>query len=186
MTANKVSERNRILNELQNLTFSQKKIEEQQLMRQLGRLPEWQKSQMVGITLSQSFEINTSPIIRLALQQNKRVCVPRTLPHRQMQFFEFNKKLHFKKSKFGVNEPIDGIAVNKDDIDLMIVPGVCFTSQKQRLGFGGGYYDRYLVNFKGIKLTLALNEMFQLTATWPVEPHDILLDIVVTREEVYR
>jgi 5-formyltetrahydrofolate cyclo-ligase len=186
MTANKATERNRILNELQNLTFLRKKIEEQQLIRQLGQLPEWQKSQMIGITLSQSFEINTSPIIRLALQQNKRVCVPRTLPHRQMQFFEFNQQLHFKKSKFGVNEPIDGVAVNKSDIDLMLVPGVCFTSQKQRLGFGGGYYDRYLVDFKGIKLTLALDEMFQSNATWPVEPHDILLDIVVTQGEVYR
>nr|WP_010011048.1 5-formyltetrahydrofolate cyclo-ligase [Loigolactobacillus coryniformis] len=64
--------------------------------------------------------------------------------------------------------------------DLLIVPGLAFTGKGQRLGFGGGYYDRFLAQHPQTTLGLALSPQFYPVADWPVEPFDIRIDQVIT------
>ena len=70
------------------------------------------------------------------------------------------------------------VAVSANKIDLVIVPGLAFTRSGARLGFGAGYYDRFLVNYTGKTIALALSP--QIKQNIPIEPHDQLIQEVLT------
>lgn len=85
----------------------------------------------------------------------------------------------------GILEPIDdSIVVKKEDIDLIIVPGTVFDREFNRIGYGGGYYDRYLedIAYKNNKVVLAYD--FQIIDKIESEEHDIKMDLIITDKEV--
>ena len=71
--------------------------------------------------------------------------------------------------------------VEKKNIDLIVVPGVVFDRQGYRIGFGGGYYDRYLSDFEGKRIALAFDE--QVIEAVPRESHDLPVHILITETE---
>lgn len=84
---------------------------------------------------------------------------------------------------FGILEPTDTeTAVAESDVDLIIVPGVAFDRQLNRMGRGKGYYDRLLSTLQAHKIGICFN--FQLQESVPVEPFDKKMDIVITENEV--
>jgi 5-formyltetrahydrofolate cyclo-ligase len=87
---------------------------------------------------------------------------------------------------YGLFEPIidQTIEVRHEDIDLLIVPGLAYTRDGFRLGFGGGYYDRYLPQYKGKSISLAFH--FQVIPHFPLEEHDIAVSKLITNEEVIK
>ena len=88
-------------------------------------------------------------MIQAALQLGKRICVPRTYPQGRMEFVEYDPDI-LEKTRFGLLEPNEqGKVVDKAEIDLIHVPGLVFQSKGYRIGYGGGYYDRYLADFAG-------------------------------------
>lgn len=68
-----------------------------------------------------------------------------------------------------------------EQIDIMIVPGVVFDKKGFRIGFGGGYYDRYLERYNGVTISLAFDT--QIVNSVPIEPHDLPVDIIITVNE---
>lgn len=141
----------------------------------------WMTSQTIGVTLSTSREINTLPLIEAAWVQGKRVVVPKCKPkNREMNFRLLTSLEQLETVYAGLQEPIEAITEPMDpqDIDLLLVPGLCFDPSGYRIGFGGGYYDRFLINYNGLKVALALNE--QVLPSLPIEPHDQPVDIIVT------
>ena len=112
----------------------------------------WAEAKTIGITLSMENEVNTYPIIEKAWKEGKRVVVPkcnketRTMSFRQISNFDQLETVYMN-----LREPIPALTeeVNADEIDLQIVPGVAYTERGERIGYGGGYYDRYLVHYKG-------------------------------------
>ena len=99
--------------------------------------------------LSFDHEVSTAGLIQAALQLGKRVCVPRTYPQGRMEFVEYDPNI-LEKTRFGLLEPNEkGRVVDQSEIDLIHVPGVVFQSKGYRIGYGGGYYDRYLEDFTG-------------------------------------
>ena len=73
--------------------------------------------------------------------------------------------------------------VEPNDIDLLIVPGIAFDSEGFRMGFGGGYYDRFLQSFKGNTVSLAFQE--QIVSNLPKEDHDIPVEKIITDEGIF-
>lgn len=155
-----------------------------QLAEKLFKTPYWQASQTIGITLSTPIELDTWPIIERAREQRKRVVVPKTLPNWQMTFIQLTSEVEFKQSQFGVLEPQNGQEIAKSDIELLLVPGLGFAPGGQRLGFGGGYYDRYLADYHGVTVALALPEQTFVQPVWPVKEYDVLIQHVLTVEGV--
>jgi len=87
------------------------------------------------------------------------------------------------KNRYGIHEPTQGD--EPDKLDLIIVPGVAFDRNGGRLGMGKGYYDRFLVDKKGVmKIALAFHE--QIVASIPKKPYDINVDIIITDKEIIR
>jgi 5-formyltetrahydrofolate cyclo-ligase len=87
--------------------------------------------------------------------------------------------------KFGIPAPREGLRnVERDEIDLMLVPAVAFDEEGRRLGRGGGYYDRYLSGFAGPTVGLAREKL--LCPAVPTEPHEMRVRFVVTESRVIK
>lgn len=144
----------------------------------------WKESNTISITISRMPEVDTYQIIRRAWEEKKKVVVPKCYPtDKTMKYRVLNAFNELESVFYGLYEPIIDVTdeVEKEDIDLMIVPGQAFTTRGERLGFGGGYYDRYLEGYGGKKLSLAFQQ--QMVSSLPVESHDIRIDKIITEKE---
>ncbi|GMG62990.1 MAG: 5-formyltetrahydrofolate cyclo-ligase [Tetragenococcus halophilus] len=150
--------------------IDKKRKKEQQITTLLFHSKLWKEAQTIGMVRSQSFELNTEPIMKKALSQGKKVVVPKTLPERQLNFYEVDENTTYQLSDFGIEEPMNSLVIAKKDIDLILVPGLIFSKKGYRIGFGKGYYDRFLEDFSGKTCGLAFSE--QLNDDWQAEEFD--------------
>lgn len=162
-----------VLSDEQNAYFMQ------EMVKQITSLSAWKMAETVALTLSQADELPTDLLIQTALLQNKTVVLPRVLPKKQMAFMTINQDTHYERHPFGMLEPVGGRVVYPEEIDFVLVPGVAFTNDGQRIGFGGGYYDRWLpqTTAKKVAVTIAAN-MF-VTPVWQIEVTDQKVDQVI-------
>ena len=134
---------------MKELPQSVKAEADSQLTQRFIQLPAFQEAKTLATYLSMGHEFSTAGLIQAALQLGKRVCVPRTYPQGRMEFVEYDPDI-LEKTRFGLLEPNEkGKLVEQSEIDLIHVPGVVFQSKGYRIGYGGGYYDRYLADFTG-------------------------------------
>lgn len=146
---------------------------------------EWKYANTIAITISRPPEVDTYPIIHEAWRTGKTIVVPKCHKStREMTFHIIHSFEELESVFFGLLEPIVSktVVVDKGDIDLVIVPGLGYTTKGYRLGFGGGYYDRFLIDYKGKTLSLAFPE--QIVPTLPIESHDIPVNKLITPGEV--
>jgi 5-formyltetrahydrofolate cyclo-ligase len=156
-----------------------------QIAMQLFDDQDWVQANVIGITISQSLEVDTYQIIRKAWEQGKQVAVPKCNPNeRRMSFRLLNKFSQLETVYFGLLEPIVNMTaeVEPDSIDLIIVPGLAFTTNGFRIGFGGGYYDRFLRTYSGKTLSLAFPQ--QIIPSFEAEEHDIPVSKIITDQKV--
>lgn len=150
-----------------------KQAQSQQLYQQLFATSMWQQAQCVALTYSQGIELATQPVIQQALATGKTVYLPRVMPQRQMAFMPYQSTTPLIQSKFGLQEPAFNEATATTTFDLMLVPGLAFVpSQHIRLGFGGGYYDRFLAKHPQQTISLVLPVQQLAKVTWPIDPFD--------------
>ena len=175
--------RQQIIERLNNLSAAQKKEQENSIYELLFGTEQWEKAEVVALTLSQKLELTTYPIIEKAWKEGKTVVVPRTKKNREMDFVKYSSTTPMETSSFGLQEPLKTLtAVPKSKIDLVIVPGLAYSEKGYRIGFGGGYYDRFLADYKGTTLSLVFKE--QEIRLFPVETFDIPIDFLITAEKV--
>lgn len=173
--------RNTLQNELKKLSKPEYEHFSYEIAQWLYRDPDWKNADTIGITISKMPEVDTYQIIRKAWEENKRIAVPKCIPETKTMVFRaltaFNE---LESVYYGLFEPIVELTkeVPKEEIDLMIVPGLGFTKEGYRIGFGGGYYDRYLQDYKGKTLSLAFS--LQIVPSLPIEPHDIPVSKIIT------
>lgn len=166
--------------QLMTTSASSRQTEEVTLIDQLVASPAWQQARVIATTMSQAMELQTAPICQAAWAVNKIVVVPKTFPHRQMRFYQYDQATQFEQTKFGVMEPVNGQLYEADQIDLMIVPGVAFTKRGKRLGFGGGFYDRYLANYPGQTIALAMQCQLAAEDDWKRDDFDVDVQTIIT------
>lgn len=141
--------RNKTIAAMKELPQSVKAEADSQLTQRFIQLPAFQEAKTLATYLSMGHEFSTASLIQAALQDGKRVCVPRTYPQGRMEFVEYDPEI-LEKTRFGLLEPNEqGKVVDKSEIDLIHVPGLVFQSKGYRIGYGGGYYDRYLADYTG-------------------------------------
>jgi 5-formyltetrahydrofolate cyclo-ligase len=119
----------------------------------------------VGVYFPKGTEVRTEEIIRKGTEIGKKVVLPR-VESQEMEFYQLlGKSLqddNLIMGKFGIKEPIKiGKPINK--IDLLIVPGIAFDNEGSRIGYGQGYFDRYILRTK-VSFSLALGYKFQLVS----------------------
>lgn len=143
--------------------------------------PEWKKAQTIATTVSGGIEVSTEPIIKAAMAAGKKVYLPKTMPKRQMAFLPFNGADSLVKSDYGLMEPEYNEDLVNQEPDLVLVPGLAFAvDSNYRVGFGGGYYDRFLANYQGKTIALVPTAMRFETADWEIKEHDIKIQKLIT------
>ncbi len=134
--------------------------------------------------LSFGSEVNTDQIIRWAWQQGKRVLVPRCKPEtREMVIYAIASFEEVQPGYFGIREPLQDVLepVAKQEIDLVAVPAVAFDRKGYRVGYGGGYYDRFLASMN--VPTIGLIFSCQLVLEVPTDKYDLPVQGIVTEKE---
>lgn len=147
----------------------------------------WKEATHIGVTLSSSLEWDTRMIVQNAWAQGKVVCVPKTIPSRKgMAFYILTDFDQCAVGHFGMEEPIPEKTkqIPKEQIDLLLVPGLMYNQQGYRVGFGGGYYDRFLMDYPNT--TVSLLHSSQLSDRLPVEEHDVPVDYIVTEKACWK
>lgn len=142
---------------------------------------EFKHAQTIGITISRSPEVDTRPIIEAAWSAGKQVVVPKcNAGTREMDFRRLKTYDDLEIVYNGLLEPIVSRteSVPKDEIDIQVVPGVIFSDNGYRVGYGGGYYDRYMSDFKGPSMALAFD--VQTNKLVPIEAHDVPVKKIMT------
>lgn len=175
----KVSIRKSVLKKMKGLELENKRKADQALIQRLRSLPAYQAASVIATYLSFPHEVDTSFLIDAAQEDGKQVVIPKTYPKGCMEFVAYDPQ-NLKPTAFGLLEPEDATqAVDQSKIDLIHVPGVAFQKDGYRIGYGGGYYDRYLADFDGatVSTIYACQEVDFAPA-----PHDIPVQEVIVDE----
>lgn len=171
---------------LADLNSEESKNITEKMHQELFKLESWKNAEIIGIYLSFNTEWDTRGIINKAWNEGKKVTIPKTIPEiKGMDFYQFSDYNELESGHFGIEEPIvdETVQTEKKDIDLLIVPGLVFSEDGYRVGFGGGYYDRYLENFNNETLSLAWSE--QILEELPINDYDIAVGKILTEKGIY-
>ncbi len=147
------------------------------LAEMLINTPQYKHAKTVYLYLSYNQEVRTEPILMRALQDGKRVAVPKVYG-KEMKFLYISGIEDVALSSQGIPEPIADGPEGDDPCALVIVPGLAFDRRGYRIGYGGGYYDKFLSREREHP-TVALCYDFQMVEVIPAEDWDIPVDLVL-------
>ncbi len=146
----------------------------------------WQDANTIGITMSTPLELNTKYLIEQAWKEGKTVAVPKCYPteDHKMIFYEMKEYDQLEMVYAKIREPKPEVSqqVSKRNIDLLFVPGLLFDVNGYRIGFGGGYYDRYLVDYTNETIAIAVSN--QIVPDIPHEEFDLPVHHIITEKGV--
>ncbi|MFJ7971418.1 5-formyltetrahydrofolate cyclo-ligase [Psychrobacillus sp. NPDC096389] len=167
------------LNQNSYLTYS-KEIEKRLLLERSV-----QDASIIGITISAFPEVNTEGIIKRLWDMGKTIVVPKCSPkERLMTFYKIDSYDQLETVYMQLKEPNPHltVAVTPKEIDLLIVPGIVYCNSGYRIGYGGGYYDRFLTKFNGHTISLAFD--FQVMDEVVRDMFDMPVDKIVTNKQI--
>lgn len=171
--------RKQVLQEMKALSQEQKQAIDQALTERLLHHPFYREAKVIATYLSFPHEFQTQGLIEQALKDGKMVLIPKTYPKGRMDFVVYDPQ-QLVKTSFGLLEPQGDLeVVDASQIDLIHVPGLVFTTKGYRIGYGGGYYDRYLEHFSGHTLSTVYPCQIQ---DFISENHDIPVQEVLIDE----
>lgn len=158
-----------MLEKRDKLDKKEHKIKNQNIIEKIRQDKRYIKSNDIAIFYPFGAEINLIPLTK----DNKNFYIPR-VEKDGMHFYKFDKNTRLKKSKFGIPEPTSG-EICDERIDFMIVPALAISKDKYRIGYGGGYYDKF-IGKNNLKHKIGVIFDFQEIDYIPVEKFDQKLD----------
>lgn len=171
--------RNQIREKRELLSSFEVKETSEKIMKNLLESRYFQEAQIIMSYMSFKNEIDTHKINEAILKAGKKLLLPRTIGKKEMEAVEYGKG--FQKGAMGIEEPI-GDRYN-GRIDLIVVPGIVFDEAGNRIGFGRGYYDRFLENYlDSVKVSIVYD--FQLVEKIEAEKHDKKVDIIFLKNNM--
>ena len=147
---------------------------------------EYKNSKSIGVYYPTGSEVKTFDIIKHSIKRKKEVGLPRVIDSTKIKFFKIMEdsfeKIKFIKGKYGIFENSTS-PINMEKMDLLIIPGIAFDLQGNRLGYGKGYYDRFL-SLRKVKYIIALAYETQVVNEIPNNDHDIPVDVIITEKRI--
>ncbi|AOM41053.1 5-formyltetrahydrofolate cyclo-ligase [Xenorhabdus hominickii] len=175
----------------QDLSPEQQSRFAQQTTQRVMAHPKIQQANKIALYLSFDGELDTRPLIQQLWQQNKQVYLPILHPFSRshLLFLRYCADTPLIKNSFNIEEPVLDIrqVLPVSELDIMFIPLVAFDSTGQRLGMGGGFYDRTLAKWQQQHFyPIGLAHDFQLVETLPIASWDIPLPEIITPEKIWR
>ncbi|TCK98234.1 5-formyltetrahydrofolate cyclo-ligase [Natranaerovirga hydrolytica] len=174
--------RNLIIHQKKSLPFEWVKENSEIIAQKAVEHKMFQKCERVFVYMPFNEEVRTEKIIETAWSHNKKVAIPKII-NKKMAFYYINDFNEVKKGFYNILEPINNNKASMDHQTLVIMPGLAFDTKKNRIGYGGGYYDQYLDNQKPL-YKIAITFDFQVLKSIPNEPNDIKPDEIMTEKRI--
>jgi 5-formyltetrahydrofolate cyclo-ligase len=160
------------------------------IIQKLLNMDEVKKAKTIMTYLDFNNEVKTDKLINTLIYLDKKVLIPITiLKEKKLIPSEIrNLDSELKIGTFGIREPMEQFIrpVDNKEIDLVIVPGVAYDENGYRLGYGGGFYDRFLQTLRDDVTTVGVAFDLQIFDNIPKEPHDAQLDYIITQSKILK
>lgn len=152
------------------------------------KLPEYQTAEKIFAFAGYGSEVATLNSVFKMINSGKRVSLPKVIDEKHMEFYEVKKISDIKKNGIGIPEPEVEYPPSDYKPDIMLIPGCAFDRGFNRLGYGRGYFDRYLREngYEKFVWKIALGFACQVVEQVPTEEWDVPVDMIITEKEVIR
>ena len=137
------------------------------------------------MTNEKNKEIDTSYLLSVIQGKDKQPVIPKIVDDNRLEHFLLNDQTLLKNNRWGIPEPLCGITINPKQIEVVFVPLLVFDQHGHRVGYGKGYYDRFLDQCSESTLKVGLTFFDPVTKIEDIETHDISLDFALTPEQIY-
>lgn len=163
------------------------------ICRKIEALSIFQEADVILAYMSKGNEVDVRPLIRAAMKHKKKVYIPKVISKTQMEFFRYTGRLRYgnyrikepavatEKVRFAGEKP----STRREKRVLILVPMVGFDDKRNRIGHGGGYYDRYLKTLRKDAVTIGVAYELQKMDSLPVNRYDKKPYMIVTEENIY-
>ncbi len=179
--------RRQIARSLESLTPAERADKSAAIRRSVLAMPEFVRAETIMAFLSLPDELDTRPIIEAALAAGKRVCVPRTFVSERRMTPVVLRDIHaLRPGQYGILEPDSNETVPPGAIDFILVPARAFDWRGNRLGRGGGFYDRFLDSQAPQAVRCGVAFACQILDAAPHDAHDLPVNALVTEGETIR
>lgn len=177
----KTAFRQELLERRRRLSPLQRQEKSRRILAELRQSPLYRQAQRLFLYLSRGEEVETDGIFLAAWQDGKETAVPKTTAEGEMFFCLVSSLEEVSIGRFGIREPMGGRAqaVFPQKGALFLVPMVGFDEKKNRMGYGGGYYDRYFANYPELR-RVGLAFSAQAVPSLPVETTDVPMTDILT------
>jgi len=146
------------------------------IFNKIVSLKEYKQSKLILTYVSLKEEVDTIKLIKYSLEEGKRVAVPKCEGNDIIFYYIYTLE-DLEEGNFGILEPKTNEVVNKFDNSICIIPGIAFDKENNRLGYGKGFYDRFLENYKGIKIGLTYREC--ICDKIDTDENDVKMDMII-------
>lgn len=140
----------------------------------------------IFLSIEENKEIDTLPIITLLQGKDKNVVIPKVRGKNSMENYLLTDNTVFKKNKWHIPEPVDGIKIPENQIDVVFVPLLAFDIKGNRVGYGKGYYDTFLLKCRPETIKIGLSFFEAEDSISNIHENDVKLDYCVTPKKVYK
>ncbi|WP_040215154.1 5-formyltetrahydrofolate cyclo-ligase [Clostridium polynesiense] len=156
------------------------------IKNKLFDIDEYKNAKNIFLFTSFGSEVDTHEIIRQALRQGKRVAVPRVNKETKLMEAKIIDNLEdMAEGYYGILEPSEAAEeMSPESIDLIIMPGVAFDLKGGRIGYGAGFYDKFLKEVSESTPKIAIAYELQLIEEVPMESYDVRIDGVITEKRI--
>ena len=167
------------------LSADYRQSSERSVIASLSRMESYKNAQSVCCFVGTAYEIDTRPLLLDALSNGTRLCVPRCIGRGVMDMRRVRSLDELAPGTMGILEPsADAEIVAASDIDFLVVPCLACDRRGNRLGRGGGYYDRFLSEYGGASVMICREALLQDSI--PMEPFDKTVPLVLSESGLYR
>ncbi|MBR5508967.1 MAG: 5-formyltetrahydrofolate cyclo-ligase, partial [Lachnospiraceae bacterium] len=153
------------------------------IIERFTELEAYRKAEILLAYVDAKREVETRLLMAQAWKDGKKVAAPRVDGDGIMHYYYLNSLEELESGSFGIMEPKEECPLCETEKGLLLMPGVAFDVHCHRVGYGGGYYDRYLEKHPGL-VHIALAFEFQVFDAVPFEEHDILPEMIVTEDRI--
>lgn len=174
--------RDRILEIRDNISIDERKKYDEEIFNKVIESKYYKEANSIFIFVSYKTEVDTHKIIKKSLEDGKIVCVPKVISKKDgMYGAVINKFSDLKPGKYGILEPgEENVKILEKDIDLVLVPGAVFDKEGGRIGYGGGFYDRFLVKIRKNVSKIAIAYNAQIIDKVPMGELDVRIDGIIS------
>ena len=159
-----------------------------EIANKLLKLDIWSKTFFhIFLTIEEQKEINTDYILNILSGKDKNIIISKSnFEDYSMTHYLLMDNTRIKKNKYNIPEPVDGIEIPSSQLEVVFIPLLAFDKTGQRIGYGKGFYDRFLANCKPETLKIGLSFFDVEDETFEASENDIKLDYCVTPNQVFQ